>query len=132
MRKLKLPGRDKTKPRLNEEDVNLIKEIGIKAVKSQAMDIVREKLQEQPDNDGKQTPTAGNPIYKAMHACNCASRREMSRGHRIAAGRTLTKRQMETIVNLLVRWMVREYNFFKEENSRQKNLGEFVKNKESK
>jgi len=126
MRKLKLPGRDRSKPRLNEQDVKLIKEMGIDELKDQAREIVEQKLREQPGNDGKQTPTAGNPIYKAMHACNCASRKEISRAHRIAAGRDLSDRQVDSIVNLLVRWMVREYNFYREENSRQKNLGEFA------
>lgn len=130
MRKLKLPGRDDSKPRLHEHDVALIREMGIAELKDQARDIVEQKLREQPKNDGKQTPTAGNPIYKAMHACNCASRKELSRAHRMAAGRDLTDRQIDSVVNLLVRWMVREYNFYKEENSRQKNLGEFVKKEE--
>jgi len=125
MRKLKLPGRDKTRPRLTEHDIALIDELGIKKLKGQARDVVKNKLKEQPENDGKQTPTAGNPIYKAMHACNCSSRKEMSRAHRIAAGRDLTERQIDSIVNLLVRWMVREHNFYKAENTRQKNLEEF-------
>ncbi|MFB6174865.1 MAG: DUF4186 family protein [Candidatus Nanohalobium sp.] len=126
MRKLKLPGRDESRPRLNEHDVALINELGVNELKEQARNIVEAKLKEQPENDGKQTPTAGNPIYKAMHACNCASREELSRAHRIPAGRTLSERNIDSIVNLLVRWMVREYNFYKEENSRQKNLGEFA------
>jgi len=126
MRKLKLPGRDKTKPRLNEHDVRVIKEMGIEELKNQAREIVEQKLREQPENDGKQTPTAGNPIYKAMHACKSASRKELSRAHRIAAGRDLSDRQVDSVVNLLVRWMVREHNFYKEENSRQKDLGEFA------
>jgi hypothetical protein len=126
MRKLKLPGRDKTSPRLDDHDFRLIKELGVNELKSQSREIVEQKLREQPKNDGKQTPTAGNPIYKAMHACNCASRKELSRAHRIAAGRDLSDRQVDSVVNLLVRWMIREYNFFKEENNRQKNLGEFA------
>lgn len=126
MRKLKLPGRDKSKPRLQEHDVALIHELGIKELKDQAREVVKNKLEEQPKNDGRQTPTAGNPIYKAMHACKASSRKELSKAHRIAAGRDLTERQIDSIVNLLVRWMVREYNFYKEENSRQKNLGEFA------
>ncbi len=130
MRKLKLPGRDESKPRLNEHDVALIDELGVKQLREQARDIVEQKLEEQPDNDGKQTPTAGNPIYKAMHACKAASRKELSRAHRIPAGPDLSERQIDSIVNLLLRWMVREHNFYKEENSRQKNLGEFVKKEE--
>ena len=126
MRKLKLPGRDETKPKLTEHDVRLIKENGIDELKKQARKIVVNKLEEQPKNDGKQTPTAGNPIYKAMHACKASSRKELSKAHRIAAGRDLTERKIDSIVNLLVRWMVREYNFYREENDRQKNLGEFA------
>lgn len=126
MRKLKLPGRDASKPKLTDEDVALVEEIGINELKDQARKIVKQKLEEQPENDGKQTPTAGNPIYKAMHACSCASRKEMSRDHRIPAGRDLSERKIDSIVNLLTRWIVREYNFYKEENDRQKNLGEFA------
>lgn len=126
MRKLKLPGRDKSKPRLQEHDVALIRELGIKELKDQAREVVKNKLEEQPKNDGRQTPTAGNPIYKAMHACKASSRKELSKAHRMAAGRDLTERQIDSIVNLLVRWMVREYNFYKEENDRQKNLEQFT------
>lgn len=126
MRKLKLPGRDGSSPRLSEHDVALISELGVRELKKQARQKVKEKLEEQPENDGKQTPTAGSPIYKAMHACNAASRKQLSKAHRVPAGRELTERQIDSIVNLLTRWMVREYNFYKEETSKQKNLGEFA------
>ena len=127
MRKLKLPGRDQTRPRLTEEDIRLIEEQGIPEIKDQARRIVENKLREQPDNDGQQTPSAGNPVYKAMHACNVSSRKELSRAHRMPAGRELDDRQIEAIVNLLTRWIVREYNFYKEERKeQQKNLGEFA------
>ena len=126
MRKLKLPGRDQTKPRLTGEDIRLIEEQGVPEIKEQARRIVENKLKEQPENDGQQTPTAGNPVYKAMHACNCSSRKKLSRAHRIPAGKDLTERQIEPVVNLLIRWIVREYNFYREERKQQqKNLGEF-------
>lgn len=127
MRKLKLPGRDQTRPRLTEEDIRLIEEQGVSEIKDQARRIVENKLREQPDNDGQQTPSAGNPVYKAMHACNTSSRKELSRAHRMPAGRELDDRQIEAVVNLLTRWIVREYNFYKEERKeQQKNLGEFA------
>ncbi|MFB6192936.1 MAG: DUF4186 family protein [Candidatus Nanohaloarchaea archaeon] len=132
MRKLKLPGRDKTRPRLTEHDIRLIEEQGIHEIKDQAQKIVNKKLREQPDNDGQQTPSAGNPVYKAMHACNVASRKELSRSHKIPAGKELTDRQVEAVVNLLTRWIVREYNFYKEEKrEQQKNLGEFSNKEEN-
>lgn len=126
MRKLKLPGRDQTRPRLTEEDIRLIEEQGIPEIKDQTRRIVENKLKEQPDNDGHQTPSAGNPVYKAMHACNTSSRKELSRAHRMPAGPELSEQQIESVLNLLTRWIVREYNFYKEERKQQqKNLGEF-------
>lgn len=128
MRKLPLPDRDKSKPVLEEEDITIVNKQGVKQIKSHAREIVNEKLKHQPENDGKQTPKAGHPVYKAMHACNCHSRKALSRTHRMPAGRTLTDSQIDAVVNLLTRWVVREYNFYKEEKTeRQKRLEEYNK-----
>ena len=126
MKKLKLPGRNSEGPRLDDADFAVIENVGIPGIKEQAQQIVESKLREQLENDGKQTPHAGNPVYKAMHACKCSSRRELSRAHRIPAGRDLTDNEIESIVNLLTRWIVREYNFYIEEKrAQQKNLNEY-------
>jgi hypothetical protein len=126
MRKLKLPGRDVEKPRLDDKDIRLFKEIGIGNLKEQAEKIVELKLRNQPENDGFQTPAAGNPVYKAMHACNAASRKELSRAHKFPAGKELTDKQVDAIVNLLIRWIVREYNFYQEERkNKQRDLSDF-------
>ena len=128
MRKLQLPGRDVTQPRLEDFDIELIREEGIGGIKDQAREIVESKLRQQPEKDGQQTPVRGNPVYKAMHACRVASRKELSRAHRVPAGKELTDKQIDAIVNLLTRWIVREYNFFLEEKeARQRNLGDFSK-----
>jgi len=126
MRKLKLPGRDTTTSRLDERDIQILEESGIKEMKQQARNIVENKLKHQPSNDGSQTPTAGNPVYKAMHACNTSSRRQLSKAHRVPAGKELTDKQIESVVNLLLRWIVREHNFYLEEKKkRQKRISEF-------
>ena len=131
MRKLALPDRDRTKPVLDDRDIYIIKNQGIADVKKQAEDIITNKLKYQPENDGKQTPTAGNPIYKAMHACNVHSRKSLSRTYRMPAGRELTSKQIETITNLVTRWIAREYNFYKEEErAKQGKLDTFVDKKE--
>ena len=127
MRKLQLPGRTPEGPKLDEQDFQLIKENGVATVKQMAREIVEAKLKEQPENDGNQTPHAGNPVYKAMHACRASSRRDLSRAHRIPAGRDMRNREVDMVVNLLTRWVVREYNFFIEEKrAQQKNLGEYA------
>ena len=127
MRKFQLPGRSPEGPKLDDQDFILIEENGVAKIKEMAREIVEAKLKEQPDNDGNQTPYAGNPIYKAMHACKCSSRKEISRAHRIPAGRDLRNREIDVVVNLLTRWIVREHNFFKEEErAQQSNLGEYT------
>lgn len=124
MRKLKLPGRDKTRPRLDQQDIKLIREQGIDQVKENARKVVEEKLGS-PESDPK-IPTAGNPIYKAMHACNCTSREQIFMSHRIRPEKELTEGQINSITDLLIRWIVREYNFFQEEEKeKQIKLGDF-------
>lgn len=124
MRKLKLPGRDKTRPRLDEQDVKLIRKQGIDQVKESARRIVEEKLKH-AEADPK-IPTAGNPVYKAMHACNCTSREQILMSHRIRPEKELTETQVESITDLLTRWIVREYNFYQEEEKeKQIKLGDF-------
>ena len=55
--------------RLSGEDIEYIREKGIDTVESHARDFVRKKLAPaEPVKDGKQTPTHGHPVFKAMHA----------------------------------------------------------------
>ncbi|MFB6145643.1 MAG: DUF4186 family protein [Candidatus Nanohaloarchaea archaeon] len=128
MRKLKLPDRGKDRPRLGEKDIQMIRDLGVSTMKDQARQIVEMKLKEQPENDGFQTPSAGNPVYRAMHACHVDSRKNLSQTHRIPAGRDLKEDEIDAVVNLIVRWIVREYNFFIEEKEeQQRSLSEFSK-----
>jgi hypothetical protein len=119
MRKLKLPGRTRNMPRLDQEDYRLIQDQGIQKIKKQVESMIEKKLREKPGNDGKQTPSRGNPVYKAMHACKCSSRRELKRAHRIPSDRELKDKEIKAVKNLLTRWIVREYNFFKEQRSQE-------------
>jgi hypothetical protein len=125
VRKLQLPGRDVSRSRLDQNDVELIREVGISQIKEHARQVAEVKLREPRENDGMQTPIAGNPVYKAMHACHTASRDELMRAHGIPDDHELKDREIDAIVNLLIRWIAREYNFYRQEEEQQKSLGEF-------
>lgn len=125
MRKLKLPGRDQSRPRLDRRDIDLIGSKGIDAIKEDTRKIMEEKLRKKPDNDGNQTPKAGNPVYKAMHATNIASREQLFMAHRIPEDKELTDMQIDSLVNLVMRWIVREFNFYQKEQRSHRNLDEF-------
>lgn len=118
MRKLKLPGRGKKQPHLDQNDMELIRQVGIDEIRDQSEKIVEEKLKE--ENAEPSIPSAGNPVYKAMHACRANSRDKLFMSHRIEPDHELTDAQMESVANMLVRWVVREYNFFQEEEEKMK------------
>lgn len=110
-------------PRLEDQDIRLIREKGIQEMKQQAQEIVRNRLE--AEDPGK-IPRAGNPVYKAMHACRAASRRDLNLAHGIPRDKELNQGQIDSVVNLLTRWMAREYNFYMEESpTGQKKLKEF-------
>lgn len=125
MRKLELPGRSRNMPRLEDQDIKLIRELGINKVKEQAEQIVRIKLVE-PEEKPHSVPRAGNPVYKAMHACRASSRKDLHLAHSIPRDKKLTDSHIDSIVNLLTRWIAREYNFYREETrAEQKELADF-------
>jgi hypothetical protein len=100
-------------PKLNHTDIQLINDLGMDKIQDQAENIVSQKLTE-AQADPK-IPAAGNPVYKGMHACRATSRKELKIAHGIPAEKELSNTNLESVVNLLSRWIAREYNFYKEE-----------------
>lgn len=95
--------------RLNPKDIEYINEKGIEKIRIHAEDFVKKKLAPAyPQNDGKQTPTHGHPVFKAMHACACCCRGCLGKWYKIPQGRELTEIQQEKIVNLLMAWIDRQ------------------------
>lgn len=95
--------------RLNPKDIEYINEKGIEKIRIHAEDFVKKKLAPAyPQNDGKQTPTHGHPVFKAMHACACCCRGCLGKWYKIPQGRELTEIQQEKIVNLLMAWIYRQ------------------------
>lgn len=113
MRKLRLPDRTGEMPKLNHTDIRLIDDLGMDKIQDQAKKIVSGKLTK-PKADPK-IPAAGNPVYKGMYACRATSRKELKIAHGIPAEKELSDTNLESVVNLLSRWIAREYNFYKEE-----------------
>ena len=90
--------------------ISYIDEKGMDVVKSHAIDFVNNKLSSaKPENDGKQTPMKGHPVFIAMHACGCCCRSCLEKWHNIPKGRELTAEEKDYIVSLLMIWIIREY-----------------------
>ncbi|MBQ6428666.1 MAG: DUF4186 domain-containing protein [Oscillospiraceae bacterium] len=94
---------------LSDKDRVYIAEKGMETVRAHAQDIVAKRLAaENPENDGKQTPMKGHPVFLAQHATACCCRTCLEKWHRIPAGKALTTDEQAYIVDVLMDWIARE------------------------
>jgi hypothetical protein len=71
-----------------------------------AQDFVARKLAPaQPNNDGKQTPMRGHPVFVAQHATATCCRGCLEKWHGMARGRPLTSEEQRHIVSVIARWL---------------------------
>jgi hypothetical protein len=60
---------------LSEKDRKYIFDKGMDVIRKHAEDFVAKRLApENPENDGKQTPMRGHPVFIAQHASACCCR----------------------------------------------------------
>lgn len=94
---------------LSEKDKKYISEKGMDEIRKHAADFVAKRLAHAfPDNDGKQTPMRGHPVFVAQHACACCCRGCLNKWYRVPMDVELTENQQERIVNLLMAWIEKE------------------------
>ncbi|CAK7035902.1 MAG: hypothetical protein BACD_00108 [Bacteroides rodentium] len=94
--------------RLSGKDREYISEKGIDAIRSHAADFVAKRLSaENPENDGKQTPMKGHPVFIAQHATACCCRGCLEKWHNIPSGKMLTEKEQEYVVDVLMEWIER-------------------------
>lgn len=99
---------------LKANDIAYIDEKGMDTVRRHAEDFIEKKLAPAyPEHDGKQTPMKNHPVFIAQHACACCCRGCLEKWYKVPKGRELTKAQQEKIVNLLMAWIKKEYNSYK-------------------
>ena len=80
-------------------------------IRAHARDIVAKRLSaENPENDGKQTPMKGHPVFLAQHATACCCRTCLEKWHSIPAGKVLTQEEQAYIVDVLMDWIGGELN----------------------
>lgn len=94
---------------LSERERTYISEKGIDTIRQHAKDLVAKRLSaENPENDGKQTPMKGHPVFLAQHATACCCRGCLEKWHHIPAGKELSSKEQSYIVDVLMDWIERE------------------------
>ena len=94
---------------LTSQDMAYIKDKGIGTIRQHALEIIAKRLSEEnPENDGKQTPMKGHPVFIAQHATACCCRSCLEKWHHIPAGKKLTAVEQSYIADVLMDWIQTE------------------------
>lgn len=92
--------------KLKEKDRIYIKEKGINRIRSHAYDFINKRLAPKYiENDGKQTPMKGHPVFIAEHATATCCRGCLEKWHHIPKERELTKEEIDYIINVIMKWI---------------------------
>ena len=93
---------------LKEKDIEYINKKGLETIREHAYDFIGKRLAPAfIQNDGKQTPWKGHPVFIAQHATGCCCRECLYKWHRIPKGKELTKLQQDYVVDVIMTWIER-------------------------
>ncbi len=91
---------------LTEKDKRYVKEKGTETIRRHAEDFIRTRLAPAwIENDGKQTPMRGHPVFIAQHGTATCCRGCLRKWHKIPEGREMTEEEITYVVNLLMEWI---------------------------
>lgn len=92
--------------KLKEKDILYINEKGMDIIKKHAFDIIKKRLAPSfINNDGKQTPMKGHPVFIAQHATATCCRECLYKWHKIEKNKELNDNEINYIVNLIMDWI---------------------------
>lgn len=96
---------------LKKNDFDYIQKQGMDTIQNHAYDFIEKRLSPSfIENDGKQTPMRGHPVFVAQHAVACCCRGCLKKWHNIDSNKDLNKKEIDYIVQTLMRWIERELN----------------------
>ncbi len=95
--------------RLTEQDLKYIQDRGMDAIRAHAEDFIEKRLAPAViENDGRQTPMRGHPVFPAQHATATCCRGCLSKWHAIPTGRALTQPERAYVIAVIMEWIRRQ------------------------
>lgn len=92
--------------RLRGKDLAYFSSKGLPAILTHAEDFIAKRLAPANiQNDGKQTPFRGHPVFVAQHATACCCRGCLEKWHQIPRGRDLMPEERAYVIKVLERWL---------------------------
>ena len=94
---------------LKDKDINYILDKGRGVIEEHAYDFIKKRLGSALiENDGKQTPMRGHPVFIAQHATGTCCRGCLEKWHKIEKGRELEEKEISYIVLVIMKWIDKE------------------------
>ncbi len=101
--------RFRSKFRLKAEQQRYLQDNGLDTIVTHARRFIERRLAPaEPENDGKQTPFAGHPVFIAQHATATCCRGCLAKWHHIPREKALSNEQIEYIVAVIRRWIAKQ------------------------
>lgn len=96
---------------LRGKDLAYLQDKGLQIVLSHAEDFIAKRLAPAIiNNDGKQTPFRGHPVFVAQHATACCCRGCLHKWHHIPPGYELSDDEKAYVMSVLERWLILQSN----------------------
>lgn len=97
--------------RLGDKERRYCIEKGPEVIERHAVDFIARRLAPaHPQNDGKQTPMRGHPVFIAQHATATCCRGCLAKWHGIAQGVPLNEQQQRYVLAVIWRWLLTQMN----------------------
>ena len=94
--------------RLSAADRKYMSDKGLDVIRRHCEDFIRMRLAPaNPQNDGKQTPMRGHPVFVAQHACACCCRSCLEKWWKVPRGVPISPERQQGIVDFLMAWIIR-------------------------
>ena len=94
---------------LSDADRLYIAKEGIDTIRRHAEDFIRMRLAPaNPQNDGRQTPMRGHPVFVAQHATATCCRGCLAKWWKVPKGTEIPPDRQSRIVDFLMAWIERE------------------------
>jgi hypothetical protein len=95
--------------RLGPQEHRYLDDKGVPAIIAHARDFIQERLvPAEPENDGRQTPMRGHPIFIAQHATATCCRSCLAKWHGVAKGTFLSDEEVDYVICVLTHWIERQ------------------------
>ena len=92
---------------LGPRERRTVAERGLATVLDHGRSLLRRRLAPAaPDNDGRQTPMRGHPIFIAQHATATCCRSCLHKWHRLPRDRALSEQELDYVLTVIERWLL--------------------------